>query len=251
MTSSFMRNLPVIVLAVCIAVAVYMLYRNMNQLESRVDGLSRDLLMTIQNLQLVMQPQACPIQQEKPAQSVMPGTTSRTQPRVIIGEDELFGEEAESMAPEDIEVTTCPRQTAPAKPLQKQSEKQVNKTAEESKPTQVETYIGQLERYLEAEEPAMDDPNADDAESARSRAGAEASEGSESAGQLNSRKRVPPWPAKNHEVGHEEEWNGKWYKVIRNSKMLSGGRVQARPHRLKWSHSFDHCCVYFDCFERR
>lgn len=213
-----MRNLPVIVLALVIAVAVYMLYRNMNQLEYRVDGLSRDLLMTIQNLQLVMQPQACPIQQEIPAQSDMPATTSRTPARVIVGEDELFDEEAESMAPEDIEVTTCPRQPAPARqarPEQKQPEKQADKKAEESKPTQVETYIGQLERYLEAEEPAMDDPNADDA---RSRAGREASEVSESAGQLNSRKRVPPWPAKNHEVGHEEEWNGKWYKVIRNSK---------------------------------
>lgn len=222
MTSSLMRNLPVIVLALIIAVAVYMLYRNMNQLECRVDGLSRDLLMTIQNLQLAMQPQACPIQQERPAGvSAMPETTSRTPARVIVGEDELFDEEAESMALEDIEVTTCPQQPAPAKqakPLQKQPEKQAKKTAEESKPTQVETYIGQLERYLEAEEPAMDDPNAEDAESARSRAGVDASEVSESAGQLNSRKRVPPWPAKNHEVGHEEEWNGKWYKVIRNSK---------------------------------
>ena len=223
MTSSLMRNLPMIVLALCVAVAVYMLYRNMNQLECRVDGLSRDLLMTHQNLQLVMQPQACPIQQGRPTQAgAMPETISRTAlPRVVVGEDELFDGEAESMAPEDIEVTTCQRQPTPAKqakPVQKQPEKQADKSAQESRPTQVETYIGQLERYLEAEEPAMDDPNAEDASEARSRAGREASEVSESAGQLNSRKRVPPWPAKNHEVGHEEEWNGKWYKVIKNSK---------------------------------
>ena len=36
--------------------------------------------------------------------------------------------------------------------------------------------------------------------------------------QLNSRKRVPPWPAKNHEPGHEEIYNGKVYTVIVNSK---------------------------------
>ena len=70
-----MRHLPLIVLAVSVAAALYMLHRNMSVLETRVDGLSRDLLMTIQSLQLVMQPQASFIQQEIPLQSAVPRAT--------------------------------------------------------------------------------------------------------------------------------------------------------------------------------
>ena len=193
MQSSFVRNLPLLLLAAGVGVGLFMMYRHLQAVESRLTGLTAgltDATVCIRRLQsMALDEDAARLPQHDHVHAAPPASPSESVPDEILDEAE-----AESVDREDVEVRTVER--------------------EEELPTggsHVQQYIGQLEQYLHSEDAsACDDP---DALPAPLDSMSDTASEAVSLSQL-SRKRVPPWPAKTHPAGHRELFNGKVFEVI-------------------------------------
>lgn len=248
--SSLARNLPVIVLAAAVAASLYLLYKQLQAVQHQVNALTREVGGALQTVKGV--------QQQMMAQGAA-GIVASVLPTVLEMDDAVAGEQdAESVESEDIEVQDAgapvPQTATAASESTKQS--QQSRQAQQSQQTQraqrapkpsgeaepgVQQYIGQLERFLQEDAHRhAEDEGAEDAApppaavSQPQSNGRSAPEDHETASEfsdmsaisgLNQRKRVPPWPAKNHPVGHQEVYNGKTYEVkLTSANVVRWGR---------------------------
>ncbi len=234
--SSLLRNLPVIILAVAVTACVYFLYQNINNVSDRLDQISHELYYSINSVndltsrlgEMGIVKEDIPATEKAKENTEMGQETAQQQPtqkdpasspklhefptitELVEGQHPEDEDMAESVLSHDVKF--MPNQPSENRypPTQREQPdqdefKEVSIPTSKSKgkrdaPSEtVQDYIGNLENFVKKN---------DDADSVA------ASEIS-SASALQTRKKVPPYAAKTFDVDHEEEYEGKLFRVIR------------------------------------
>lgn len=209
--TSLLRNLPVILLAVLLAVCVYFLYSNINHVSDRLDQISHELYYSINSVNDLTS-RLGELGVVKEATTVLGQGTERPLPGELGDADPAFptvtelvegqtaGDEqfAESVDSEDIRMAGS-GDRAGAEDLSKLAQNAAAVHLPPEDHDSVEHHIDNLANFVKKNE---------DNESVTSEVS--------SASALQTRKKVPPYPAKNFDIGHEEVYGGKVFSVIRS-----------------------------------
>lgn len=216
--SDLSRHIPVIALTVLFAVSMYYMYRSLTSVSHRVENLSQELyygLNSVTELAAKLEGTSGSLQteihSELPQQSVA---------AVITPDDVLVSgiipDDAQSVDSADIVISggkASPERRT--QKTQKTQKKESPSPVEQSFSSQVDNlddvnaYIGKLEeKFVNRPDAGPETVNDDDDT---------ASIGSEvsSISALNGKKRVPPYAARNFDLGHKEVYNGKEFSVIK------------------------------------